>query len=177
MVCFDESYTADPKATLTSSKETDPTRSPPKQQEQASAEAHQAGDGVNHGGDGVVLSLGSFTKILAPGLRVGWVEAAPGLLEPLASSGYVVSGGGVAPFASEVIAEAVAAGDQDVFLDHLRVEYARRAGMLHGIISEAGLGLEIEAGPTGGYFAWIKLPPGIHAAELLSSQGGVSFLP
>ena len=131
-----------------------------------------------HAEEGVVLSLGSFTKILAPGLRVGWVEASPALLQLLAASGYVVSGGGVAPFTSEVIAEALLVGDQDAFLEHLTGEYSRRAGLLHRLLTEAGVGLEM--GPaTGGYFTWVKLPAGLTATKALAlgEEYGVSFLP
>jgi len=41
-----------------------------------------------------VLSLGSFSKILAPGLRLGWMQAKPSLLEPFIACGYLDSGGG-----------------------------------------------------------------------------------
>jgi DNA-binding transcriptional MocR family regulator len=38
-----------------------------------------------------VLSLGSFSKILAPGLRLGWMQANPSLLEPFIVCGYLDS--------------------------------------------------------------------------------------
>jgi DNA-binding transcriptional MocR family regulator len=52
-----------------------------------------------------VLSLGSFSKILAPGLRLGWIEASPSLISRISERGYVISGGSVAPFVSEIVAE------------------------------------------------------------------------
>ena len=45
-----------------------------------------------------VLSLGSFSKILAPGLRLGWMQAKPSLLEPFIACGLLDSGGGLEPF-------------------------------------------------------------------------------
>ena len=45
-----------------------------------------------------ILSLGSFSKILAPGLRLGWVQSSPALVEKLALSGLADSGGGLKPF-------------------------------------------------------------------------------
>ena len=37
--------------------------------------------------------------------------------------GYIVSGGGVAPFASEIVAEVIKSGQQQAHLDHLREVY------------------------------------------------------
>jgi len=47
---------------------------------------------------GVVASVSGFTKILSPGVRVGWVEAEPAIIQKLAEVGYIVSAGGFAPF-------------------------------------------------------------------------------
>ena len=47
---------------------------------------------------GTVLSLGSFSKILAPGLRLGWIQTGPALIERLVKSGLLGRGGGLTPF-------------------------------------------------------------------------------
>ena len=49
---------------------------------------------------GRVLSLGSFSKILAPGLRLGWVQTAAQRARQFAASGLVDSGGGLNHFTS-----------------------------------------------------------------------------
>jgi hypothetical protein len=41
-----------------------------------------------------VVSLGSFSKMLAPGLRLGWAEACGTTLKRLRSCGVLISGGG-----------------------------------------------------------------------------------
>lgn len=46
---------------------------------------------------GQVVSLGSFSKILAPGTRLGWINAREDVLERLAQNGALVSGGGYSP--------------------------------------------------------------------------------
>ena len=50
-----------------------------------------------------VLSLGSFSKICAPGVRLGWVQGAPDVLRTITTSGVVQSGGGLNPFVSGVM--------------------------------------------------------------------------
>ena len=52
---------------------------------------------------GVVISLGTFSKILAPGLRLGWVQAAPAVLARLAEAPVITSGGGLNPFVSTIV--------------------------------------------------------------------------
>ena len=47
-----------------------------------------------------VISVGSFSKLIGPGLKVGWIQAHPVLLQQLARAGYVASGGNPVTFAS-----------------------------------------------------------------------------
>jgi DNA-binding transcriptional MocR family regulator len=127
---------------------------------------------------GCVVSIGSFTKILAPGLRVGWLEAAPTLLERISSRGYLTSGGSVAPFASDIVAELLDAGDQQEVLKALKADYQRSAAAMCAAVSGTRC-LELATVPDGGYFAWVRLPEGIRATELLpvAERHGVVFLP
>ena len=47
-----------------------------------------------HSAEGNIVSLGSFSKILAPGLRLGWIQGPPPILQRLTLSG-VADGGGL----------------------------------------------------------------------------------
>ncbi|KAK3262209.1 hypothetical protein CYMTET_28920, partial [Cymbomonas tetramitiformis] len=125
-----------------------------------------------------VLGVSSFTKILAPGLRLGWVEARPELLKSLTGKGYIVSGGGVAPFVSEVVTEALQGGGQDRHLDLLCDEYSRRCSVLCKALDGCEAGFQFER-PTGGYFVWVGLPTGITATDLLpvAKKHEVALLP
>jgi DNA-binding transcriptional MocR family regulator len=132
--------------------------------------------GLSAGGGGV-LSLGSFSKILAPGLRLGWVQGAPALLHRLASCGFLDSGGGLAPFTSAVVAGLLERGAQEAHLSRLRAVYGSRARALAaGLARHLGVGGEP---PEGGFFAWVRLP-GISDTEALLAEArraGVSFAP
>lgn len=107
---------------------------------------------------GTVLGLGSFSKILAPGLRLGWVQAAPQHMERLYTSGLLDSGGGLNPFTSALVRVVIGEGWQDSYLDMLHTTYRRRITALHGALEEYLGGLAHYAVPDGGYFFWLRLP-------------------
>ena len=69
---------------------------------------------------GAVLALGSFSKILAPGLRLGWLQAAPEHIHRLVTSGLLDSGGGLNPFTSGLVRVALERGWQEEHLGRLR---------------------------------------------------------
>ncbi len=140
-----------------------------------------------------VLSVGSFSKILAPGLRLGWIQSSPPLLKPFVECGLVDSGGGLNPFTSALVQTALEAGWQDEFLAGLIQTYGERSAAL-------GKALEAELGemadftvPAGGFFFWLKLQGaaarlntdellavarahhvGFQPGKRFSSQGGLS---
>ena len=60
-----------------------------------------------------VLSLGSFSKILAPGLRLGWIQTHPDLMKRLTTNGMIYSGGGLNPFTSAIVQSAIELGLQE----------------------------------------------------------------
>ncbi len=126
---------------------------------------------------GLVLSLGSFSKILAPGLRLGWIQAAPRLLQKLTQNGMVVSGGGLNPFTSSIVRSALELGWQERYLQKLRHTYRGRLEVLLEALSQNGLRPRYR--PEGGYFVWLELDPAINSQALLERalQTGVRFQP
>jgi len=128
---------------------------------------------------GNVLSLGSFSKILAPGLRLGWVQGAPKTLARLARCGMLDSGGGLNPFVSSVVSAALRAGLVQEHLDRVIGEYGARARALATALREnLPAGIEVPE-PGGGFFLWLALPPGTDTAQLLPQAlaRGVAFVP
>ena len=129
---------------------------------------------------GNVISLGSFTKILSPALRLGWLEASPALLAKVAARGYVVSGGTVAPFVSEIVNELIKPGGGLIeHLQTLNADYKKGAAALCEALQKHPDCFELLSQPRGGFFAWVELPEGISAQALLpvAEKHGVVFLP
>ena len=115
---------------------------------------------------GNVLSLGSFSKILAPGLRLGWIQASPPLMERLLDSGVINSGGSFNHFTSLVVREAITSGLQSAFVQQLRETYARRVEVMDAALQEHfGKSAQWEK-PGGGYFFWLVFDEGIDTAAL-----------
>lgn len=128
---------------------------------------------------GSVLSLGTFSKILAPGLRLGWIQAAQPLINRLASTGYVISGGGLNPFTSAIVRTVIEEGWQQEYLAALRTIYQRRVEVM-----DAGLRAHFPVHvayvkPGGGYFFWLRFPEEIDTNDFLggAARRKVGFRP
>ena len=112
---------------------------------------------MTYDNSGTVLSLGSFSKILAPGLRLGWIQARPTLFNKLNQSGLLLSGGGLNPFTSGIVQSVLELGLQHDHLEHLRRVYGERSAKLSAALRE-----HLPAGadfpePRGGFFIWLRL--------------------
>jgi 2-aminoadipate transaminase len=122
-----------------------------------------------------VVRLGSSSKILAPGLRVGWVVAPPALaaaLVKLKQAADLHTSSLSQRIALDVLA------DEPFMAQHLatvRSVYAERAEALH-----AALPAGLAARPArGGLFLWAELTDGADAASFarLALEEGVAFVP
>jgi DNA-binding transcriptional MocR family regulator len=111
-----------------------------------------------------VISINSFSKILAPGLRLGWVQAHETVLERLAGCGLLDSGGGMNPFASALVRGLIESGGLEQNIAALRMEYARRLEVLDVALLRHLPAVEYSQ-PEGGFFFWVRLP-GVDAAAL-----------
>ena len=105
------------------------------------------------GGD-TVIQLGTFSKLMAPGLRVGWAAATPALIARMAQ---LKTDAGSCPLTQRIILEFLAA---DRLPSHiLRVQEAYRSNRDHMI---AALAREMPGAtydrPHGGYYVWLTLP-------------------
>jgi DNA-binding transcriptional MocR family regulator len=128
---------------------------------------------------GTICSLGSFSKILAPGLRLGWIQAQQALLDRLIKSGLLESGGGLNPFTSGLVNSVLQLGLQRDHLSHLKTVYGQRMRFLSDTLRRLLPDSANFTEPSGGFFIWLCLPDRIDAEALLSEawQQDVGFQP
>lgn len=112
-----------------------------------------------------IISLNSFSKILAPGLRLGWVHAHPNTLARLAASGLLDSGGGLNPFTAALLRGLLESGDLRKNVDSLLALYAKRLAHMDACLKKYLPELTYDL-PHGGYFFFPRLPDGMDATLL-----------
>ncbi len=128
---------------------------------------------------GRVVSIGSFSKILSPGLRAGWVQANAALTARFTNSGFAISGGGISHFSSTIAHATIALGLLEENVARLRATYAARIRAVDAALRERLADRCGYATPTGGYFYWLDLGEGVDTEALLphAHEAGVSYLP
>ena len=105
-----------------------------------------------------VISNGSFSKICSPGIRLGWIEAAPKIIARIAQSGILRSGGAVNNVMSGIIACSLQDGSLAHHINNLRNEYGNRMRTLCNYLKDnLPDGFDFQT-PEGGYFIWIVGP-------------------
>jgi 2-aminoadipate transaminase len=128
---------------------------------------------------GNVISMGTFSKILAPGMRLGWMQTSPGLMEIALNSGWVNSGGAVNHVASHIARHAIDMGLQESFIETLQDCYRERVLTMHESLRKHLSGKASWVRPDGGYFFWVKLDEHIDTKQLRKKAFGfdVGFQP
>ena len=125
------------------------------------------------------IYLGSFSKILAPGLRLGYVIAPPQLYPKLLQAKQAADLH-TPGFNQRVVAEVIKDGFLDRHVPTIRARYhAQRDAMLAALDRHmAGLGVQWTR-PVGGMFVWVTLPEGLNAQALLPAavDAGMAFVP
>lgn len=128
---------------------------------------------------GRVISLGTFSKILAPGLRVGWIHARRDMLEYLVTNPTLQSAGGTNPIGASMVSSVLELGLMDRYLGEILETFGARARvMVESLRAPAFADCSFRE-PDGGYFVWLRLPPGMVAEQLepRAHSYGVTFKP
>lgn len=127
---------------------------------------------------GYVLYLGTFSKILAPGLRVGWLAAPRPIIERAAALNRVAE---LQPNTAgqHLVVEFARRGWLEEQVERARSIYGARCQIMDAALRRQWLpGLQWKK-PDGGMFLWLQLPERIDAQVLLAetAQQGTVFLP
>lgn len=128
---------------------------------------------------GPLIRLGSFAKVLAPGLRLGWMQAPAAVIQRCTQAGMLDSGGGVNHFTAHVVLALLQAGDFEPHLLQLRAALrARRNTLLAALARSMPPGVTWRP-PLGGFFVWLRAPAPVDTTALLSQAeaAGVSYVP
>lgn len=123
---------------------------------------------------GNTIGIGTFSKVLGPGLRIGWIH---GNRKLLASAVQYKSDGGTSPLTQMIAHEFFRA---DGSLDRHRATIrtiltAKREGMLSALQEMLGRSASWTS-PVGGYYVWASIPSvDTDALEALARVSGVEF--
>jgi 2-aminoadipate transaminase len=126
-----------------------------------------------------VVSVHTFSKILAPGLRVGWVTADADVVRRMVAAKQTLDTCTNVPM-QRLVAGFMAAGRLDEHIVELRSEYhARKRDMQRALRTHFG---DLEAhwtDPDGGFFLWLTLPEPVDCQALfpVALREGVAFIP
>jgi len=130
------------------------------------------------GYSGNVIYLSTFSKILAPGLRLGWVIGPPDVIQRLAQAKQ-----GADLHTSTLVQllayEVARSGFLDRHVRRLRTAYAARRDAMLAAMAESFPPGVTWTRPAGGLFVWAALPSSLDANELLRSalEDKVAFVP
>ena len=127
----------------------------------------------------LVIHLNSFSKVLAPGLRLGWLSATPPIVEQMALIKQRLD-----PHTQNLVQFALARmireGSFDTHLKKVRGEHARRCGlMLAALQKYLPPGALRVIRPHGGLYLWCRVASSVSTRALLDASLalGVAFVP
>jgi 2-aminoadipate transaminase len=123
--------------------------------------------------------LGSFSKVLAPGLRLGFLVA-PNALYPKLLQAKQAADLHSPGFNQRMIADVMKDGFLGRHVPTIRALYKSQRDAMLSALQREMKGLDVQWNtPDGGMFLWVRLPQGMNAIELLprAVDKGVAFVP
>ncbi len=125
------------------------------------------------------IYLGSFSKVLAPGLRLGYVVAPKAIMPKLLQAKQAADLHSPS-FNQRMVAEVLKDGFIDRHVPTIRALYKHQCAVMLDALATEMAGLDVQwNSPDGGMFLWARLPEGLSAVELLPKavDKGVAFVP
>ena len=125
--------------------------------------------------DNRVIHVNTFSKLVAPGVRIGWVATAPELLARLI---WLKSDGGSSPLVQRIIVEWCKAGGYPVQAEKARHTYRSHRDFMVAAV-ERDLPEATMTVPHGGYYVWLTLPEDVDTDKLLeyAAEQHVTLIP
>jgi len=136
-------------------------------------------DASNAGKDGasdLVIYLGTFSKILSPGLRLGWAVAPRPVLEKL-NLGKQGTDLCSSPVTQLFVDAYFKDRDWREYLERLKALYRGRRDTMLAALEEHFAGKASWTRPQGGLFIWATLDGDVDTTDLLAHSEGVAFVP
>lgn len=132
----------------------------------------------NLGGDTCVVYTGTFSKIVAPGLRTGWIIGPAGLVKMIARAKQAADLHS-STIDQRALHELLLTFDLEAHIRLVSREYKSRMKLLSAELASQSWQDTSFLEPRGGMFLWLSLPARIHTAELLplAVEQGVAFVP
>ncbi|HZJ80220.1 MAG TPA: PLP-dependent aminotransferase family protein [Dysgonamonadaceae bacterium] len=144
--------------------------------DEADKESLKSIKGINPKGIDVCYT-GSFSKIIGPGLRLGWMLVPNEIYEKCELIKQTFDA--CSPSFTQVIADKfLQSGIADNYIEKVRVEYKKRSkAMINALHQYLPQGVTFTA-PRGGFYIWLQLPEGVDSTEILKKaiEKGVVFV-
>ncbi|MDE0228433.1 MAG: PLP-dependent aminotransferase family protein, partial [Spirochaetaceae bacterium] len=121
-----------------------------------------------------VITAGTFSKVIAPGLRVGWLQARPELLRLLMPARFDM---GNSPLQHRMLYEFMVSGELEAHVARMRTVYRTKMQTLAGALRDrCGDAVQFTE-PAGGFFLWLRLaePLEAQAVQEQAMKRGVVF--
>jgi 2-aminoadipate transaminase len=125
-----------------------------------------------------VIYLGTFSKVLSPGVRLGWTAAPRPVLAKM-QAGKAAADLCSSSMTQYFVAEYFRTGHWEGYLTGLRELYRRRRDTLLDALAEHFPATATWTRPHGGLFVWATLPEGLDTTDLLAKalSRNVAFVP
>lgn len=127
---------------------------------------------------GLVIFLGSFSKIFCPGYRIGWVSASQEILTKFI---FVKQGADLqaSTISQREVSKFIDVYDLDAHVERIKQVYVKRRDLMLKTIEETfPEGLEYTY-PEGGLFTWVELPSHLDAKKIMEKclENNVAYVP
>lgn len=111
---------------------------------------------------GVVIAVGTVSKILSPGLRIGWAIGEPEVVRRMALQ---KADGGSCPFTQRIVVSVMRSNKMQEHIDLVTNEMRLHRDAIVEALAEHLPDARIRR-PEGGYFLWAELPEGVSGDEV-----------